>query len=70
MEASIESLATSEAVRLLSQRAAAIVPGFVVDEGLCRSHGQKIVEIGSKTGAFGRLMLRVPGLRNDWVELR
>jgi non-specific serine/threonine protein kinase len=30
--ASLESLATSEAVRLLSERAAAVVPGFVVNE--------------------------------------
>jgi hypothetical protein len=38
--------------------------------GLCRSDGQQIVEIGGETGAFGRRMLRVPGLRSDWVGLR
>ena len=38
--------------------------------GLCRSDGQQIVEIGGETGAFGRRMLRVPGLRSDRVGLR
>ena len=38
--------------------------------GLCRSDGQQIVEIGGGTGAFGRRMLRVPGLRSDRVGLR
>ena len=32
VEASAEGLASSEAVRLLTERAAAVVPGFAVDD--------------------------------------